>query len=102
MLPRMDHRSVRMRRRGVLVCLVDLVCFVCLVYLIESYNPEELATSRESSTTWTVAEQGRRLPAERSEDFRVLCGFNKSTHAIGCSLANQDPVLGEHIRPFLD
>lgn len=38
----------------------------------------------------------------RSEDFRVLRGFDKSAHAIGRSLANQNPVFGEHIRSFLD
>src|SRR4051794_5915535 len=35
----------------------------------------------------------------RSEDSRILRGFDKSVHTIGCSLANQDPVFG---RPFLN
>lgn len=44
----------------------------------------------------------RRLPTMRSEDFRILRGFDKSTQAISRSFANQDPVFGQHTWPSLN
>ena len=44
----------------------------------------------------------RQLPTVPSENSRILRGFDELVHAVGSSLANQDPVFGQHTRPSLN